>query len=242
MKKRALVLCLLMLQLAIAPGCVKCRFQADVDKNGDVSAVYRVVAVPGMKDELDELAQKSGGRVRIVHVLSDEEAEGYEHGFLTADLVKKYAPEGDYSVFMCGPKAMYRYEDEALAPLALPPRRLRKELSGEYGDPSKNPKYPADAGVGTFKLTVRVRGEEQTVECRSNETLLVSMEKAGINAPSSCRSGECGWCHSLLIAGDVFIPEEQDKRRMADAKFGWIHPCITYPLSDITLDVPVINY
>ena len=54
MKKRALVLCLLMLQLAIAPGCVKCRFQADVDKNGDVSAVYRVVAVPGMKDELDE--------------------------------------------------------------------------------------------------------------------------------------------------------------------------------------------
>ena len=59
-----------------------------------------------LKDEIEELAAKSNGKVKVVHVLSHEEKEGFEHGFLTAELIKKYAPEGDYSVFMCGPKVM----------------------------------------------------------------------------------------------------------------------------------------
>ncbi|MBS1393663.1 MAG: 2Fe-2S iron-sulfur cluster-binding protein [Christensenellales bacterium] len=25
------------------------------------------------------------------------------------------------------------------------------------------------------------------------------MEQAGIKAPSRCRSGQCGWCHSRLV-------------------------------------------
>ncbi|MCR5669550.1 MAG: iron-sulfur cluster-binding domain-containing protein [Butyrivibrio sp.] len=195
-----------------------------------------------LKDELDELEKKSGGHVKVVHVLSDEEKEGFEHGFLTLDLVKKYAPNGDYSIFMCGPKAMYAYEDEALKPLGFTPRRLRKELSGEFGEPSRDPKYPAKTEAGKYSLTVRIRGAEQKIECSSSETLLVAMERAGIKAPSSCRSGECGWCHSLLVSGNVFIPEEPDKRRMADVKFNWIHPCIAYPLSDVIIDVPVTNY
>jgi hypothetical protein len=35
----------------------------------------------------------------------------------------------------------------------------------------------------------------------------------------------------------VFIPEETDGRRIADAKFGYIHPCCSYPLSDIEIHV-----
>ena len=60
-----------------------------------------------LKEEIEALAEKSGGKVKVVHVLSEEEKAGYEHGFITAELIQKYAPEGDYSVFMCGPKAMY---------------------------------------------------------------------------------------------------------------------------------------
>ena len=57
------------------------------------------------------------------------------------------------------------------------------------------------------------------------------MEQAGIKAPSRCRSGQCGWCHSMLVSGEVFIPDEADK------KFGWIHPCCSFPLSDIELEI-----
>ncbi len=41
----------------------------------------------------------------------------------------------------------------------------------------------------------------------------------------------------MYDSGDVYIPEDYDGRRMADKKFGWIHPCCTYPLSDIEICV-----
>ena len=191
--------------------------------------------------ELDAIATASAGKVKVVHVLSDEAAEGCEKGFITAELIQKYAPAADYSVYLCGPKAMYKFMDAELPKLGLKGRRIRKELPGEYGDPTADEKYPKDAAGKTYQITVLIRGESQSVSCRADQTLLDALEKAGIRAPSHCRSGECGWCHSRLVSGDVYIPEDTDGRRMADKKFGWIHPCCSYPLSDVTLDVPVIG-
>ena len=191
-------------------------------------------------EELEAVAKRSGGKVKVVHVLSHEECDGCEKGFLTADLIRKYAPEGDYSVYVCGPKAMYAFLDQELPKLGLKARRIRKELPGEYGDPTGDAAYPKEAAGKTYKITVLIRGESQTVECRADQTLLDALEKAGIRAPSHCRSGECGWCHSRLVSGDVYIPQDTDGRRAADKKFGWVHPCCSYPLSDVTLDVPVL--
>ena len=190
--------------------------------------------------ELEAVAQRSGGKVKVVHVLSHEDAPDCEKGFLTAELITKYAPEGDYSVYVCGPKAMYSFLDQELPKLGLKARRIRKELPGEYGDPTGDAAYPKEAAGKTYKITVLIRGESQSVECRADQTLLDALEKAGIRAPSHCRSGECGWCHSRLVSGDVYIPEDTDGRRAADKKFGWVHPCCSYPLSDVTLDVPVL--
>ena len=191
--------------------------------------------------ELDAIAAASAGKVKVVHVLSDEACDGCEKGFITAELIKKYAPEGDYSVYLCGPKAMYKFMDAELTKLGLKARRIRKELPGEYGDPTADTAYPKAAAGKTYQITVLIRGEAQTVSCRADQTLLDALEKAGIRAPSRCRSGECGWCHSRLVSGDVYIPEDVDGRRAADKKFGWIHPCCSYPVSDVTLDVPVIG-
>lgn len=188
-------------------------------------------------DELAGVAARSNGRVKVVNVLSDEEKEGYEHGLLTAELVKKYAPSGDYSLFVCGPKAMYPFIKGEVAKLGLSPRRARFELSGEFGDPSKDPKYPKEAAGKEFSVKVLIRGEEKTVKCRSEQSLLQAMEAGGISVPSDCRSGKCGWCHSRLISGEVFIPEDNDGRREADKKFGWVHPCSTYALSDIEIEI-----
>ena len=191
-------------------------------------------------EELEAVAKRSGGKVKVVHVLSHEECDGCEKGFLTAELIRKYAPEGDYSIYVCGPKAMYSFLDQELPKLGLKARRIRKELPGEYGDPTGDAAYPKEAAGKTYKITVLIRGESQTVECRADQTLLDALEKAGIRAPSHCRSGECGWCHSRLVSGDVYIPQDTDGRRAADKKFGWVHPCCSYPLSDVTLDVPVL--
>ena len=205
----------------------------------DMTILYGSRTADGilLKDEIEALAAASNGRVKVIHVLSHEEKEGFEHGFINAELIKKYAPEGDYSVFMCGPKAMYDFEEGEMKKLGLPKRRYRMEMSGDYMNAVNNADFPADKKEAEFKLTVDIRGNKQTVPCKASETLLWAMEKAGIAAPSHCRSGECGWCHSKLVSGDVYIPEDADGRRMADKKFGWIHPCCSYPISDIEICV-----
>lgn len=182
-----------------------------------------------LREELDAVAARSGGRVKVVHVLSDEEREGYEHGFLTAELVRKYAPEGDYSVFMCGPQAMYDYEERELQKLSLPRRRIRRELSGDciMSEPAKV----------KYKLTLDIHGYRRTIDCLANESLEWAIERAGIKAPTHCRSGECGWCHARLVSGEVFVPERADGRRGADLKFGWLHPCASFPRSDVELEI-----
>lgn len=190
-----------------------------------------------LKDEIEALAAKSGGRVKVVHVLSHEEKEGYEHGFLTAELIKKYAPEGDYSVFMCGPKAMYAFGEGECKKLGLPKRRYRAEMSGDYMNAVNNEDYPKDQIGKEYRLTVLIHGEKQEIPCKAGESLIWALEAAGIKAPTHCRSGECGWCHSRLISGNVYIPADADGRRKGDKKFNWIHPCASFPLSDIELEI-----
>ena len=226
----------------ITPFCSMAAAIADGTEDFRLTILYgsRTKDAILLGQELEAVAQRSGGKVRVVHVLSHEEVDGCEKGFLTAELIRKYAPEGDYSVYVCGPKAMYAFLDQELPKLGLKARRIRKELPGEYGDPTGDAAYPKETAGKTYKITVLIRGESRSVECRADQTLLDAMEKAGIRAPSHCRSGECGWCHSRLVSGDVYIPEDTDGRRAADKKFGWVHPCCSYPLSDVTLDVPVL--
>ncbi len=211
---------------------------ADGIEDFDMTILYGSRSSEGilLKDEIERVAARSGGRVKVVHVLSHEEKEGFEHGFIGAEMIKKYAPADDYSVFMCGPKAMYDFEEGEMKKLGLPKRRWRMEMSGDYMGAVENEDFPKEK-CGSFSLTVVIRGEKQIVPCRAEESLLWAMERAGIKAPSHCRSGECGWCHSRLISGEVYIPEDADGRRLADKKFGWVHPCCTFPLGDIELEV-----
>lgn len=190
-----------------------------------------------LKEEIEQVAARSSGKVKVVHVLSEEERDGYEHGFINAQLIQKYAPAEDYTVLMCGPKAMYNFCTAECEKLGLPKRRYRAEMSGDYMNAVNNPDYPKDQIGKEYHLTVDIRGEKQVIPCKSGESLLWAMEAAGIKAPSHCRSGECGWCHSKLVSGNVYVPADADGRRIADKKFGWIHPCVSYPLSDIELCV-----
>lgn len=223
----------------ITPFCSMAAAIADGDEDFGLTILYGSRTESGilLRDEIEALAERSAGRVRVVHILSDEEKPGLEHGFITAGLIEKYAPEGDYSVFMCGPRAMYAFEEKETAKLGLPKRRVRRELSGDYMHAEKAAGYPPEASGKTFTLTVDVRGTQKKIESRGGESLMWAMERAGIAVPSHCRSGECGWCRSRLVSGDVFIPPDADGRRLADVKFGWIHPCGTFPVSDTEVEI-----
>lgn len=189
------------------------------------------------KDELDKLAASSD-KIHVVHVLSDEKKPGCEHGFITADLIRKYTGDGKYSLFLCGPQAMYHFLDGEIAALGLEKKYVRRECFGMDKEPWKQAGWPLADAEGQFQVKVIIWGKEYHITAFAKEPLLVAFERAGIAAPSRCRSGECGWCRSRLLSGDVFIPEATDGRREADKYLGYIHPCSCYPVSDLVVEVP----
>ena len=188
-------------------------------------------------DELEEI--KSTGKVNVVHVLSDDDAEGFEKGFITAELIKKYAPENEpYSIFICGPQGMYEFLDKEIAKLGLEKKYVRHEMFGEFRNPASQADYPSDVPE-TISITVTIQDETKTITGSTNDTVLQILEKNGIAAPARCRSGECGFCHSHLLSGKVYVPKTLEYRRLADFKFGCIHPCCSFPLTDLVINVPV---
>lgn len=211
---------------------------ADGDEDAELTILYgtRTLEAALLRQELAELCEQCS-RIRLVHVLSDEVREGCEQGFISADLICRYAPQGDYSLFLCGPQAMRRFLDAQLPLLGLRPKFIRQELFGECTDPEAFSDYPG-AERPVFHITLRMAGSVHTVTAPADTTVLRSLENAGIAAPAHCRSGECGWCHSKLLGGQIYTPKAMDHRREADRIYDYIHPCCSFPLSDLIMEVP----
>ena len=179
------------------------------------------------KAELDSLSEKNE-KINVVYVLSHCDEEGYEKGFVGADIIKKYAPEGLYSIFVCGPGGMYKFLETELPKLQIERKYIRFEVFSS-GKKTEEPRE--------FSITVINRGNESVIKASSNETVLCAFERAGIEVPARCHTGECGFCRSKLVSGKVYIPEGEDKRRVADMQFNFIHPCCCYPESDLVIRI-----
>lgn len=186
------------------------------------------------RTELDSITEETD-KVRVFHVLSDEDVPGFEHGFVTADLIRKYAPSDGYSLFICGPEGLYRHMEKVVEELGLPRRLVRREIIGVSG---RMVSSVSDSPEVSYRLSVIQGPYRYETTASSKETLLVAMERAGILAPAKCRSGECGWCRSKILSGSVCIPPQNDFRRHMDRETDHIHPCVSFPTSDIVLEVP----
>ena len=180
------------------------------------------------KSELDELSQRNE-KINVVYVLSHSDEDGYEKGFVGADIIKKYAPRGNYSIFVCGPGGMYKFLETELPKLQIERKYIRFEV---FSSGKKVDEEPRD-----FNITVINRGNETVIKASSNETVLCAFERAGIEVPARCHTGECGFCRSKLVSGKVYIPEGEDKRRIADMQFNFIHPCCCYPETDLVVRI-----
>lgn len=215
---------------------------ADGDEDFEMTLLYGSRNYDNIifRSELDALEKKCS-KIKVVHVLSDDadkNIDGVEHGFITAELIKKYAPENEpYSVFLCGPVQMYEFVDRELEKLGLPKKYIRHEMFGEFHNPATQPDYPA--GVPEkVKITVTIQDKTYIIFGNSADSVMQTIEKNGLAVPARCRSGECGFCHSHLISGEVYVPKHLEYRRLADYKFGCIHPCCSFPLTDLEINVP----
>lgn len=191
-------------------------------------------------DELNELAKESNGAIEVFHILS-EPGEGWngEKGFIGADTIRRLVPDWErVSYFVSGPQAMYDFLDGEFAKMGITQRQIRKEEYGETDDITKSPLYPTGHEKQTFKITVKFGLDEQSViNAKATDTVMVSLEKAGLAPDTHCRSGQCGWCRSLLINGEIWQRPQSDGVRASDKDYGYFHPCSAYPMSDLVIKV-----
>ena len=188
------------------------------------------------KDELDELLNVTN-KVKIIHVLSDEKIDGYEYGFITSDLIKKYASD-NYSVFACGPGSFYSFMKEDIKKLNLKKKQIRFEMEAVSRDLASDINYPQEKKNMVFNAVIKQRDKEYKIAVRADEPILCAIERAGIKIPSSCRSGVCGWCRTRVVEGNTYNPEKNENRRKGDVILGYIHPCASFALSDLVLEIP----
>ena len=217
--------------LAIAGGSGVTPFMSMMKAIKQKSEDFRITLIYGLRSlnhSYFDIKEYEDENIKIVPVLSEEDIDGYHHGFITADILKDYLDD-DTSVFMCGPDVMYTYVEKQLELLGYD-GFIRKERNS-IGDRSVDE-------IKTYTIKVHIQDEIYTLKANNNETIITALEKAGIKAVVRCKNGTCGFCHSRVISGDYYINKEDDFRRSADKKFNYIHPCSTYPESDMEIDVP----
>ena len=201
-------------------------------------------------DEIEAARKAAPDRIHVVHVMSDDEEWDGEKGFLTREIIERYAakyagwskdkdPAQGPSFFFCGPPVMYFMIEKLMKEMGVPLRRFRHDASAQPAV-SLIPGFPMEQAGKKYKLTV-VRGiHEDVIEAAADEPVAVALERAAIPIDTHCRGGECGYCRTQLLEGEIFVSPLNDGRRAMDKELGWFHACSAYPVSDIKIKIPII--
>jgi len=185
------------------------------------------------RDELERLAAMHQN-LAVDFVISEPE-DGYQGltGFIDGELLQERL--GDLTkktFFLCGPEAMYKFCRKELEGLDLRRKQIRVEVFGPPGDVTAEPGWPEGLSAdSTFKVQV---SDGRTLEVSAGEPLMNGLERKQLVLPAACRSGDCSYCRVKLKSGKVFHAPGT-KLRKSDLQFGYIHPCMAYPLEDLEI-------
>jgi len=197
------------------------------------------------RHELEEITSRRSN-IKLKNILSEPKSEWKgECGFITKDKILADIGTIDKKCFyVVGNLSMYQFIQGELEALGVPNHRVIYELYGVPDDITLIMGWPKEIDASK-KVNVTVdyiqkgRKEQKIFEASCIEPLLNSLEMTkefGFLIESGCRSGACALCRTKMISGKVFVPPEVTIREI-DADYGFIHPCISYPITDIHLDL-----
>ena len=191
------------------------------------------------REELAALARQYGEQLTVVHWLESVQGRPTRTG-----LRSLAAGCTDRQVFVCGPGPFMDLAAEVLAGLGVPERRVHVErFRSLTNDPFAEPAAEADAEaeaeadaepgepVSTVEVEVDLDGVTTTVAWPRNRKLLDALLAAGLDAPFSCREGNCSACACVLVAGEVEL-ERNEVLDAADLADGLVLACQALPRSE----------
>lgn len=141
-----------------------------------------------------------------------------EHGMAERqDLLRCWSGE---EVFICGPAAFMDLAEECLTELGAPPERIHTE---RFAAPRP---VLSPAGEATHSIRVELEGRSLHVDGYADELLQDSLERAGLQPPSGCRSGSCGSCRCRVESGEIHLRNNQALSH-TEIEQGWTLACQT---------------
>jgi 3-ketosteroid 9alpha-monooxygenase subunit B len=167
--------------------------------------------------ELAELSAAYADRFVLVHWLESVQ------GLPTVEQLQAFAAYFDsYTAFVCGPAPYMKAVTDALKALGFPRDRRHQEkfvsLGGNpFGDVAEMQAAAATladaddhddadepALTGPIAVQVSLDGEDYSFDdWQGDKPLLEFLEEKGIDAPFSCREGQCSACACLVLEGEV---------------------------------------
>ncbi|QYN17181.1 ferredoxin--NADP reductase [Amycolatopsis sp. DSM 110486] len=179
--------------------------------------------------QLAELVTQHPDRLTVVHWL--ECLQGLPSSRTLETLA---APYRGHDAYVCGPAPFMAAARTALTELGVPRERVHVEkfhsLTGNPFEHSVEPELEADGGE-TARLTVDLDGETRTVAWPRQRKLLDHLLAEGLDAPYSCREGQCSACACRLVSGEVKMLNNEvlDAEDLAD---GIVLACQSLPVTD----------
>jgi len=181
--------------------------------------------------ELSQMARQFD-RFRYSLVISEPSA-GYKglKGFLDSHKIQQLAGDLQHkTIFLCGPQVMMDFCRQALQELGAP--KVRTEAFGPPDQITSQPGWPDEVSPSRQFQVELDHGERITVQ--AGEPLICSLERNGVVVPAACRTGECSACRTRLLSGQIYMPPGTGVRE-TDQENGYIHPCMSYPISHLRI-------
>ena len=197
--------------------------------------------------ELAELADEYADRFTVVHWLVS--VQGLPSQQKLATFASYFV---SHTAFVCGPAPFMKATTDALKELGFPRERRHQEkfvsLGGNpFGDveevlAAEKELAEADdadetddaepAVVGPIAVEVELDGQQYAFDdWQGDQVLLEYLEEKGLDAPFSCREGNCSACACVVLEGDLRLQHNEvlDADDLAD---GIRLVCQARPLTD----------
>ena len=179
------------------------------------------------RNELITLEQRYGDRLHVAHLL--ESVQGLPRAETLETLARPWA---DRHVFICGPAPFMDAVTDAVGAVGVARDRVHHEKFLSLGnDPFSDAAVELDGEGPMSTLEVLLDGVTTSLAWPRSNKLLDVLLAAGLDAPYSCREGNCSACACIVLEGDVEM-ERNEILEAEDLADGIVLGCQAIPLSD----------
>lgn len=136
-----------------------------------------------------------------------------------------------FDVFVCGPAPFMEAVEKAMTTIGATHVHVERFVSLD-GDPFSTGVVEIDETGPTATVHVTLNDEQHELAWPTSVKLLDLLEAKGIDAPWSCREGNCSACGYKLMEGEVSMVANNVLEQQ-DLDEGWRLGCQSLPVSDV---------